>query len=468
MRKTPDRTNYHWALRGGTMVLVLLIASSVRGQTPVPVDARRRVALVVGNDAYQGNPLKNSANDATDMSAVLTELNFQVQLVLNSTRAQLEQAIERFVLSLQKDDVVLFYYSGHGLQLEGENYIVPIEYRAITESDAKYAAYSLSAIVDRITSKSPSLSIVILDACRDNPYSRTRSFGRGLAPMTASNGVFIAFATAPGQTASDNQAGKNGLFTGHLLDGLAEPGLSIDTLFNRVRRKVYSESQGKQLPWAASSVIGDFTFRSNSVHSPLLSHTTGAHAADNVIAEVTRSIATDRTPVGFKVRGGAFLASGKADKAIADFTEAVNLDPQYTEAYRGRAKALILNGDLVGALKDLTKVLSQEPQDAVSRYRRSLLNSLLGNVDDATSDATEAIRLRPEMAEAYLSRSVVYLSGGRYADAIVDSSKAIALAPDLALAYSTRGDAYANLGDAVQAKRDFDVATQQTRLHGGK
>jgi len=219
------------------------------------------VALVVGNDAYPNIPLANAVNDAKAMGSALKDVGFDVDVLLNSDLRTMERGVDSFVKKLEPGDVALFFYAGHGIQLAGENYLVPVNFNAKDEADAKYEAYSASRVQERMEGSGARINIVILDACRNNPFRGSRAAGGGLAAMNTGRGTFIAFATAPGSTASDNPKSGNGLFTGHLVTTLREPGLTLDQLFNRVRQKVYAESGQKQLPWTGSSVIGDFYLR---------------------------------------------------------------------------------------------------------------------------------------------------------------------------------------------------------------
>lgn len=221
----------------------------------------RRLALVVGNEAYPKWPLRNPVNDARAVEQALRELGFETESVVNAGLKALEQSVDRFVAKMKAGDVAMFYYAGHGIQIDGENYLVPVDFDAKDEADAKYVSYSASRVQERMDRAGARLTIVVLDACRNNPFRATRSTGGGLAAMNTGKGTLIAFATSPGRTADDNAGGTNGLFTSHLVRALREPGLSLDQVFNRVRERVYMESGERQLPWTVSSVIGEFYFR---------------------------------------------------------------------------------------------------------------------------------------------------------------------------------------------------------------
>lgn len=440
-----------------TIVLASLCAGLVSAQG-------RRVALVIGNAAYSFAPLQNPVNDAQDISTELTNAGFTVQTTVNASLGQLEQAVETFILGLKPDDTALFYYSGHGMQIDGENYIVPIGFAAHDEIDAKYSSFAVSRILDRMINRRVRLSMLILDACRDNPFQLTRSNLRGWAPINGAAGTFIAFATAPGSTASDNTASRNGLFTTYVIQGMRTPDLGLDELFRNVREQVYKDSQGKQLPWTSSSVLGHFAFHAGPTPAPTAAAIQAPAGPVNVVAEMSRSIqANNRTPAVFKVRATAYLTLGQVQAAKDDFTQAIALNDQYPEAYRGRGQAFLLLGDFAPAIADFSKAIQLNPSDYIALYYRSLAYTLTGENDQALADATAAIRLKPEFSEAYLSRSCTYYGMGRFSEATADSERALKLKPSARLAYVVRGQSRSAMGDASGAASDYQRAIELTR-----
>jgi uncharacterized caspase-like protein len=171
------------------------------------------------------------------------------------------RALGRFVATIGTGDVALFYYSGHGLQVDGENHLLPIDFGATDEAQVKYQAYSASQVHDRMQRAGGRLNILILDACRDNPFRAARGGAAGWAAMASGRGTLIAFATAPGSTASDNLSESNGLFTKFLLDTLRRPGLKLSEILDRVREQVDEASGHRQVPYTVSGVVGAFIFR---------------------------------------------------------------------------------------------------------------------------------------------------------------------------------------------------------------
>jgi hypothetical protein len=219
-----------------------------------------RQALVIGNDAYPKWPLKNPVNDARAMDKALRDTGFRTDLVINGKLRDVERAVDRFVAALHPGDIAVFYYAGHGVQLSGDNYLVPVDFDARDEADAKYATYPISRVQERMEGTGSQLNVLILDACRNNPFKNSRAAGGGLGAMNAGRGTLIAFATGPGKTADDNPKTGNGLFTGHVVEALRQPGLTLDQIFNRVRERVDTESGHQQTPWSVTSVIGEFRF----------------------------------------------------------------------------------------------------------------------------------------------------------------------------------------------------------------
>lgn len=217
-----------------------------------------RYALVIGNSAYKNKPLKNPANDAKDMARTLERLGFDVQLKTDVSLRDMEEAIRLFGDRLKRGGVGLFYYAGHGVQVQGVNYLVPVNSNVSSESDAKFECVDAGRVLGKMEDAGNELNIIILDACRNNPFTRSfRSADQGLARMDAPTGSIVAYATAPNSVASDGKGG-NGMYTKYLLQNITTPGIPIEEVFKRVRIGVMSETGKKQVPWESSSIAGYF------------------------------------------------------------------------------------------------------------------------------------------------------------------------------------------------------------------
>jgi len=223
--------------------------------------AERRTALIIGNSQYDVGRLKNPTNDASDMADVMRRLGFLVILKKNAKQREIEEAIREFGHQLKKGGVGLFFYAGHGLQIAGKNYLIPIGASIETETDAKYNAIDVEMVLDQMANAKNTMNIVILDACRDNPLRRSmRSTGRGLAIISnAPQGTFITYSTSPGMTAADG-VGRNSPYTSALLKFITIPGLPIEKVFKSARQRLAQETKNKQIPWELSSLQGEFYF----------------------------------------------------------------------------------------------------------------------------------------------------------------------------------------------------------------
>jgi uncharacterized caspase-like protein len=225
--------------------------------------AEQRVALVIGNDAYPAAPLRNPVNDARAVAKTLNQLGFQVLLKTNLSQKSMIEALREYSNRLKEGDVALFYYSGHGMQVKGRNFLIPIDADIRSEDEVPYLSFDVSQVLDKLEFARSRVNIVILDACRNNPFIRTfRSARVGLAQMDAPGGTVVAFSTAPGSEARDGDA-DFGTYTRHLIAQLPTPGLPLEVMFRRVREGVRAETDNRQTPWEQSSLTGDFFFRTS-------------------------------------------------------------------------------------------------------------------------------------------------------------------------------------------------------------
>lgn len=242
--------------------MVALGTFAVSAQAPFDV----RVALVIGNAAYSGDAaLVNPANDARAMANTLKALGFTVVELRDGSKSEMTEALARARNALAgKQGVGLLYYAGHGLQLDWRNYMVPVDAQMSTAADVPLQAIDVNQVLDAFRKAGNRMNILVLDACRDNPFASTAS-GKGLAQVDAPPGTFLAYATAPGNVAADGDAkAGNGLYTQYLLEELKKPTAKIEDVFKRVRFNVRQKSEGRQIPWESTSLESDFFFNSES------------------------------------------------------------------------------------------------------------------------------------------------------------------------------------------------------------
>ncbi|RVU39491.1 caspase family protein [Hwanghaeella grinnelliae] len=225
--------------------------------------ADSKLALVIGNGGYQDAPLENPVNDAALIADNLKSLGFRVFRHIDLDQRGMRRAVSDFGLAVEEageQSVSLVYYAGHGVQIEGENYLIPVGAQIRHERDVPIEAVSANDILESLGHTRTSLNIVVLDACRNNPYARSfRSGSRGLARMDAPQGTLLAYSTSPGSTAADGR-GRNSPYALSLASAMNQPGLSIEEVFKRTRIAVMERTDAEQVPWESSSLTGYFTF----------------------------------------------------------------------------------------------------------------------------------------------------------------------------------------------------------------
>lgn len=296
------------------LILILALPASGSAQRNLGVGAgEQRTALVIGNGAYTDAPLRNPTNDATDVAAVLKGLGFNVLLRTNANRRQTIEAVREFGNQLRRGGAGFFYYAGHGVQSRGRNFLIPVGAHIASEADIEFEAVDANSVLAQMDDAGNRVNIVVLDACRDNPFARSfRSAARGLAQMDSAKGSFIAYATSPGSVAADG-SGRNGTYTKHLLDSLKQPDSKLEEVFKRVRLGVAKETGSRQIPWDSSSVLGDFYF----------------NAAE---------LAVGQAPAGSQPAAAAERSGGSAFAVELEFWQAAreSNDPAQLRAYLSR------------------------------------------------------------------------------------------------------------------------------------
>jgi uncharacterized caspase-like protein len=225
--------------------------------------AADRVALLIGNNQYAAQPLRNAVNDARDLGQALKDLGFHVIVRENASRKDMIDAIREFGQALEGSSTALFFYAGHAMQFKDRNYLIPIDAAMGSEEDVTFFSMEIGQIFDRMDRSRTRFNFLILDACRDNPFAASfKLTSAGLAQMSSPSGTLIAYATAPGSVAADG-FGRNGIYTKHLLQNIRVPDLPVEIMFKRVREGVERETRKLQTPWDSSSLKGDFAFNTS-------------------------------------------------------------------------------------------------------------------------------------------------------------------------------------------------------------
>ncbi|NNE25160.1 MAG: hypothetical protein HKN11_21375 [Rhizobiales bacterium] len=282
--------------------------------------AAERVALIIGNSSYQkAAELKNPRNDAEEIARLLTKFGFRVLKGIDVDQFNFRILVRAFTREIKDAKLALFYYAGHGLQVGQRNFLLPVDAELKEEADLDFEAVKLGFILQQME-RGKRTNIILMDACRDNPFAanlarnmgtRSSSIGRGLAPLETGVGTFVGFATQPGNVALDGQS-NNSPFTKAIIKHMAEPGLDIGVMMRRVREEVIAETNGKQVPWSNSSLVGDSVVLNQAprqiVVEPKAPQTTPSASLSNS----TSSSSTSSTTAG----SGTNPASSSADVAL--------------------------------------------------------------------------------------------------------------------------------------------------------
>lgn len=304
-----------------------LLALAAAAAQAASLDSGPRVALVIGNAGYKTMPLSNPINDARAVADTLNKLGFKVISVNNASQKQMFEAVRQFGDGL-KGGVGLFYYAGHGVQVKGRNFLIPVDAAIEREDEVPYKAFDVGLVLEKMEGAKNPLNIVILDACRNNPFVRgSRSAGGGLAQMDAPTGSIVAFATAPGAEAADG-SGANGLYTSYLLKYMSTPGLKVEDVFKRTRVAVKQDSAGRQIPWESTSLEGDFYFMPPAGGAAALQ----AGGAPAVESELWAVISQTNSPSAYrayleKYPNGRYAQQAQAKAAVPAANVAVAAAP---------------------------------------------------------------------------------------------------------------------------------------------
>lgn len=242
-------------VRAAVFMFLLSLSVAMAVSPPSPANAQGKFALVIGNAAYRAQPLRNPENDATDLSESLRKLGFVVSTLRNATYEQMFASIREFGRLADHADIGLFYFSGHGIQMNGENYLLPVDVSVESPDELPYRSIDTALVLSKMESAEIRNNVIILDACRDNPFiTKSKGTSKGLAIVQAPKGTIIIYATAPGSIAYDGD-GRNGVFTESLIGHLASSGVDISLMIREVRKEVVERTGGKQIPWTSESLV---------------------------------------------------------------------------------------------------------------------------------------------------------------------------------------------------------------------
>jgi len=330
-----------------------------------PWAAADGVALVIGNSTYSQGPLENPGNDANAISSALRDAGFEVILGQNLTREQMLQALQTFGSKLsgsRKPGV--FYFAGHGVQIDWNNYLIPVDAQPKSAAELRAQAVPLGELFERLGVANNGINLVILDACRDNPFAGYAG-AKGLSQTDAPTGTLLAYSTAPGNVALDGAGGsRNSIYTESLLKEMRVMGARVEDVFKRVRLNVRIKSNGKQIPWESTSLEDDFTFFPRKTKDVGPTH----HSTESPREDVTSSEASDEV---IREEWGAASSQGTVD-ALRLFLQKRPSSP-YSELAQTRLEQLLASVE--GRRADVTQLQAMMvTPDASSRMQAELVD----------------------------------------------------------------------------------------------
>lgn len=457
----------------------------------------QKFALVIGNGNYTGiSKLKNPVNDANDITAALQKLGFSVVKVLNGSLDQMEYAIETFKdrLSKTSDSYGFLFYAGHGVQSNGENYLIPVDANIQNESNLRVRAVSVQAVLDELNNAGNILNIIVLDACRDNPFGWSRSGSRGLTVLSNPPAdSIIVYATSAGSVAADGD-GRNGLFTSQLLPNLASPGLEINEIFRRTMSGVLQESNNQQRPaiynqFPGIAYLGEAPSEDSAfIETGAITVSAGALEINTVTGgtlEIRGSSGSRRInipdygtlPVNQIGAGDYTLvmrySDGKTEeknvKVSANEKSAVSFSYQIAEAattgnttqaktHYDIGMAHFNKEDYAAAINEFTEAIKLNPKNDLAYGMRARSYNMNKEFNKADDDINQALKINPKNVFAYHAQGYKKAYMNDFDGAIAAYTQLLKIDPNYAVAYRNRGNAYLRKNDNDKAIVDFNQA----------
>ena len=360
-------------------LLIILIFTSLHADT-----AESRTALVIGNGVYRSSPLRNPVNDAKAVGTKLTELGFAVTMKTDVTLSEMETLVRNFTEDLKASKGTgLFFYAGHAVQVDGYNYLIPLGAGIEAEDEVAFKAFNSGQLLEKMESAGNAANLIILDACRDNPFAASfRSSSRGLSMVEAPAGSLIAYATAPGKTASDGDD-EHGVFTSALLNHIEDPGIDVEVILRDVRAEVIRKTQGKQTPWTSSSLVSPFYFADSQLILAKIAARKEALSAElaSLNREIERLNEAQKAAESDSDRRGLELEQKKQEARL----EAARLEAEELkrEEERQRQEAELRRNEEAARIRMLTEEKAQQAQLlAAAEEKRREMEALKQAGDD--------------------------------------------------------------------------------------
>ncbi len=497
-------------------LIACLLAAPVEAQQSPP---NSRIALLIANANYPdaSAPLATPIKDARSVGDELKRLGFDVDIRNNLSKADTQKALDAFISKIKKGSTALFFFSGFGVQVSKQSYVIPTDAQIWTEAEVGRDGTNIESILTKMNQKGASVKMLIIDASRRNPYERRfRAISSGLAALDLPDGTLAIYSAGTDKVAADTD-GPNSVFIAQLLQELRPAGVNAEAIFSRTRVDVSRATNGEQVPWVSSSMLDEF----------ILSPQGSAVAADSAKADVSKPdpLTADAVKVGPAKANAAKADTAKADTAKADTAKAdtakadtakadtakadtakantakadtakadtakadtakpdatkpprdktsvttavedpaikelntkIQQNPNDATAFYNRGQIFAKNGDYSRAVTDFDQAIRLDPNDAAAFNNRCWARGASGDLDLALQDCNEALRLRPDFADALDSRGLVYLKLNMNSIAVADYDAALKLKPDQASSLYGRGIGKKRLGKTPEGNSDIAAA----------
>jgi tetratricopeptide (TPR) repeat protein len=427
---------------------LLLVLASIVGTMVSPALAQQnqsdsRVALLIANSNYpdSSTPLATPVKDARSLGDQLKRMGFDVDVKNNLSKADTQKALDSFIAKIRKGSSALFFFSGFGLQVSKQSYLIPTDAQIWTEAEVSRDGTSIDSILTKMNQKGASVKIMIIDASRQNPYERRfRGLSAGLAPLNLPDGALTIYSAATDKVANDSD-GTNSVFVTELLQEIRSPGISAEAVFNRTRVGVSRMTNGEQVPWVSSSMLNEFSFNTQ----PLV-------ASPNRQSEPTKSAQPD-PPMK-----PAYTVPAIDDPEIQKLNIKLQQNPNDAIAFYNRGQLYARNGDFSRAVIDFDQAIRLDPNNAAAFNNRCWARGASGDLDLALKDCNEALRLRPDFADALDSRGLVYLKLNLNGNAVADYDASLRLRPNQASSLFGRGIGKVRIGKNAEGNSDIAAA----------
>jgi hypothetical protein len=428
-----------------------------------------RLALLIGNSDYgDGSSLPNPVNDVRAMKRALERLGFRVLKHENCTQREMKMAMDDFGSRLKGQDVGLFFYAGHGVQVSRYNYLVPVDAKLTSEKKVEYNCVRADRVLAEMEGAGSRTNIIILDACRDNPFTRSwrrGTQGAGLAFMNAPSGSLIAYSTAPGKTALDG-GGKNSPYTSALLQHIDIPNTTIIEMFQGVRSTVIAQSEGKQIPWESTSLRGNFYFtkegtdtRVNDELAIFRRERQELKKLRDEIERKQRESQNQRVEVASVPQQSDYSESSSSYNRTEDTDAAAELTDKAGELMN--SDKTIFNEDYEVIINILNRAISLAPSYSNAYTLRGASYSYIDQYAKALQDYNMAIQLDPRNSGHYTSRAYLYaVHLNQYSKALQDYNTAILLEPNDSLSYYIRAQFFVVWEKTEKACADLEKSCE--------